>query len=64
MQGTRRDRESMSDMLKSAPASEATASRWRTVLVEPPMAMSSDMALRNAWRVAMLRGRTEASSSR
>ena len=42
--GTRRERRSMSCIVKSTPASWATASRCRTVLVEPPMAMSNDIA--------------------
>jgi hypothetical protein len=39
------------------------ASRCSTVLVEPPMATSSAMAFSNACLLAMLRGRTDASSS-
>jgi len=35
----------------------------RTVLVEPPMAMSSVIAFSNAARVAIARGRTVSSSS-
>jgi hypothetical protein len=49
-------------MVNSTPASCAAASRCSTVLVEPPMAMSSVMAFSNAWNEAMLRGSTEASS--
>ncbi len=60
--GTLRDMRSMSAMVKSTPASWAAASRCSTVLVEPPMAMSSAMAFSNAALVAMLRGRAEASS--
>ncbi len=52
----------MSAMVKATPASWAAASRCSTVLVDPPIATSSVMALLNAWNVAMLRGRTEASS--
>ena len=40
----------------------AAASRCRMVLVEPPMATSSAIALSNASRLAISRGRTEASS--
>ena len=58
------DRTSMSFIVKSTPASLATASRWSTVLVLPPMAMSSVMALSIAWRVAIERGSTLASSSK
>ncbi|CFO03894.1 Uncharacterised protein [Bordetella pertussis] len=61
-QGTRREMRSMSDMVKSTPASWAAASRCSTVLVEPPIATSSVMAFSNALLVAMLRGSTEASS--
>ncbi len=38
----------MSFIVKSIPASYAAASRWSTVLVEPPMAMSRLMAFSNA----------------
>ena len=41
-----------------APASWATASRCSTVLVEPPMAMSNDMAFSKAAFVAIERGST------
>ncbi len=63
MLGTRRDMRSMSDIVKSTPASCAMARRWSTVLVEPPMAMSSAIAFSNASNVAMLRGSTVASPS-
>ncbi len=52
----------MSFMVKSMPASWAAASRCSTVLVEPPMAMSSVMAFSKASKLAMLRGSTESSS--
>ena len=52
----------MSAMVKSTSASWAAASRCKTVLVEPPMAMSRLMAFSKAALVAMERGRTEASS--
>ena len=52
----------MSRMVKSTPASWATARMWSTVLVDPPMAMSSAMAFSKAALVAMERGSTEASS--
>ncbi len=52
----------MSSESKSTPASCAAASRCRTVLVEPPMAMSTRIALAKASRVAMAFGSTEASS--
>ena len=61
-QGTLRDRRSISAMVKSTPASRAAASRCSTVLVEPPMAMSSDMAFSKAWKVAIERGSAVASS--
>ena len=60
--GTLRDSASISVMVKSTPASWAMASRWRTVLVEPPMAMSRVMAFMKAARLAMDRGSTELSS--
>ncbi len=56
--GTRRDRRSMSFMVKSTPASCAAASRCSTVLVDPPMAMSSVMAFSKASKVAIARGST------
>jgi hypothetical protein len=37
------------------------ARRWRTVFVDPPMAMSSDIAFEKAAVVAIVRGRTDAS---
>ncbi|MOA52566.1 hypothetical protein D3C78_1758840 [compost metagenome] len=61
--GTLRDRRSISRRSKSISASWAAASRWRMVLVEPPMAMSSIMAFSNALKLAMLRGRTDSSFS-
>ena len=60
--GTRRDSRSMSFMVKSISASCAAASRCSTVLVEPPMAMSSVMAFSNALKLAMMRGSTVSSS--
>ncbi len=63
MHGVCRDSSSMSARSKSTSPSIAAASRCRIVLVEPPMAMSRRMALENASRVAMLRGRTDSSSS-
>ena len=62
-QGTLRLSASMSAILKSTPASLATANKWSTVFDDPPMAMSSVMALRKACRVAMLRGNTLSSPS-
>ena len=53
----------MSAIVKRTPASWAMARMCSTVLVEPPMAMSSAMAFSNASKVATLRGRTEASPS-
>ena len=61
-QGTLRDRRSMSSMPKSTPPSCAAARICSTVLVDPPMAMSKAIAFSKASLVAMLRGRTEASS--
>ena len=52
-------RRSISAILKSTPASWATASKCKMVLVLPPMAMSMVMAFSNAALVAMLRGSTE-----
>ena len=63
MFGTRCDRRSMSLMVNGTPASCAMARMCSTVLVEPPMAMSSVMAFSNASKVAMLRGSTLASPS-
>ena len=60
--GTRRDRRSMSAMVNGTPASCAAASRCSTVLVEPPMAMSSVIAFSNASKLAIARGSTLASS--
>ena len=48
MLGTLRDRRSMSAMVNSRPALCATARMCNTVLVEPPMAMSSVMAFSKA----------------
>ncbi|MNV16926.1 hypothetical protein D3C71_1077000 [compost metagenome] len=62
-QGTLREMRSMSAIVKSTPASCAAASKCSTVLVEPPMATSSAIAFWNALLVAMLRGRTDSSSS-
>ncbi len=55
-QGTLRDRRSISSMVKSIPPSWAAARMCSTVLVEPPMAMSSAMAFSKAALEAMLRG--------
>ena len=52
----------MSAMVKSTSASCAAASRCSTVLVDPPMAISSVMAFSKAWKVAMPRGKARASS--
>ena len=60
--GTLREMASISAIEKSRSASRAAASRWSTVLVEPPMATSSVMAFSKAWNVAIERGRTDASS--
>ena len=54
----------MSAMVKLTSASRAMANRCRTVLVEPPMAMSKVMAFSKAAKFAMLRGSTDASPSR
>ena len=59
----RREIVSMSCSVKSTPASCAAARMCSTVFVEPPIAMSSDIALANAALVAMPRGVTESSSS-
>ena len=60
--GTRRDRRSMSAIVKFTSPSCAAARRCSTVLVEPPMAMSSVMAFSKASKLAIERGSTEASS--
>lgn len=60
--GTRRERASMSERVKSTSASCAAARMCSTVLVEPPMAMSRAMAFSNAAFVAMFRGSTDSSS--
>ena len=51
----------MSSIVKATPASCAMASRWSTVLVEPPIATSRAIAFSKASNVAMLRGKTVAS---
>ena len=61
--GTRRDSRSMSAMVKSTSASYAAASRCSTVLVEPPIAMSSVIAFSNALKLAIERGSALASPS-
>ena len=53
----------MSAMVKSISASCAAASRCSTVLVEPPMEMSSVIAFSNALKLAILRGSTLSSFS-
>ena len=59
--GTFRDSRSMSLIENGTSPSCAAASRCSTVLVEPPMAMSSVMAFSNALKLAMPRGSTLAS---
>jgi len=61
--GTRRLTASMSASVKARSASWAAARMCRTVLVEPPIATSRAIAFSNACRVAMVRGRADASSS-
>ena len=61
MQGVLRESASMSAIEKSTSPSRAIAKRCRTVFVLPPIAMSRRIALRNDWRVATLRGRTDSS---
>ncbi len=53
----------MSFIVKSSSASWAAARTCSTVLVDPPIAMSSVIAFSNAARVATARGSTDASSS-
>jgi hypothetical protein len=60
--GTLRESRSMSAMVKSTSPSWAMASRCSTVLVEPPMAISSVIAFSNAAKEAIERGSTLASS--
>ncbi len=61
--GTWRDSLSMSAMVKSTSASCAAARRCSTVFVEPPIAMSSVMALAKACQLAIARGSTLSSPS-
>ena len=56
--GVLREMASMRARSYGTPASCATASAWRIVFVEPPIAMSSASALSKASRVAMSRGFT------
>ena len=56
--GTRRESRSMSAMVKSTSPSCAAASRCSTVLVEPPIEMSSVIAFSNALKLAIERGST------
>src|SRR5699024_3953580 len=60
-QGTTRERRSISSMVKSTSPSLAAANKCSTVLVEPPMAISSAMAFSKALKLAILRGSTESS---
>ena len=60
--GTFRDSRSISLIVKGTSPSCAAASRCSTVLVEPPMAISSVIAFSNALKLAMPRGSTLASS--
>ena len=60
--GTLRDSRSISSMVNGTPPSWAAASRCSTVLVDPPMAMSSIIAFSNAAIVATPRGSADASS--
>ncbi len=60
--GVTRDKSSMSSESKSTPASCAAAKRCSTVLVEPPMAISTRIAFAKASRVAIAFGSTDASS--
>ena len=62
MFGTLRLSASMSAIVKSMPPSWAAARMCSTVLVLPPIAMSSAIAFSNAVLLATLRGRTESSS--
>ncbi len=63
MLGTLRDSRSMSAIVNFTPASCAMARMCSTVLVDPPIAMSSAMAFSKASKVAMARGTTPASPS-
>ena len=54
----------MSVIVKGTRASWAMARRCSTVLVDPPIAMSSAIAFSKASKVAMLRGSTERSPCR
>ncbi len=55
--GVRRLTRSKSSMVSGTPISRASASRWRTALVEPPLAATPAIAFSNAARVAIWRGR-------
>ena len=58
-QGTLREIASMSAMVKGTLASFAMARMWSTVLVEPPIATSSAIALQNALWAQMTQRVTE-----
>ena len=61
-QGTTRDKRSISAILKSTPASCAAANKCKTVLLEPPIAISKLMAFSKASKVPIERGNTLSSS--
>ena len=56
MWGTRREIASKSSSSRGTPASWAMARRWRTALVEPPVAMTTAMAFSSDRRVTMSLG--------
>jgi len=61
--GVRRLMRSKSSSTNSTPASRATASRWRTAFVEPPVAITAAIAFSRPARVMIARGRTPSRSS-
>src|SRR3954469_20620930 len=56
MRGVRSEMRSKSSMSSSTPASVATASRWRTALVEPPLPATAAIAFSSETRVMISLG--------
>ena len=56
--GVFRDTPSKSSIVSLTPTSRATARRWSTTLVEPPVAIAPAMPFRKAFRVRIWRGAT------
>ena len=61
--GVRALMRSKSSMPRSTPASRATASRWSTAFVEPPVAITAAIAFSMASRVMIRDGRRSSRSS-